>query len=92
MDGSANRVGEPFARHVQQIDSIDHVGEMQEVGRTLALQKVKAEHFTAFPPASEFSYDSASMRFLMVGPCGIVCELDESRFQEFRLARYWLGG
>jgi hypothetical protein len=39
-------------RHVQQIDSIDHVGEMQEVGRTLALQKVKAEHFTAFPPAS----------------------------------------
>ncbi|HEU0209448.1 MAG TPA: patatin-like phospholipase family protein [Candidatus Udaeobacter sp.] len=39
-------------RHVQQIDSIDHVGEMQEVGRMLALQKVRAEHFTAFPPAS----------------------------------------
>ena len=38
--------------HVQQIDSVDHVGEMQEVGRTLALQKVKAEHFTAFPVAS----------------------------------------
>jgi hypothetical protein len=39
-------------RNVQQIDSVDHVSEMQEVGRTLALQKVKAEHFTAFPPAS----------------------------------------
>ena len=39
-------------RHVQQIDSVDHVSEMQEVGRTLALQKVKTEHFTAFPPAS----------------------------------------
>ena len=39
-------------RHVQQIDSVDHVGEMQEVGRTLALQKVKTEHFTAFPPPS----------------------------------------
>ena len=40
------------AQHVQQIDSVDHVSEMQEVGRTLALQKVKDEHFTAFPPAS----------------------------------------
>ena len=40
------------AQHVQQIDSVDHVSEMQEVGRTLALQKVKTEHFTAFPPAS----------------------------------------
>lgn len=39
-------------RHVQQIDSVDHIGEMQEVGRTLAQQKVKSEHFAAFPPAS----------------------------------------
>jgi len=23
-------------RHVQQIDSVDHIGEMQEVGQTLA--------------------------------------------------------
>jgi hypothetical protein len=35
-------------RHVQQIDSVDHIGEMQEVGRTLAQQKVKSEHFAAF--------------------------------------------
>jgi uncharacterized protein len=35
--------------HVQQIDSVDHIGEMQEVGQTLAQQKVKAEHFAAFP-------------------------------------------
>lgn len=39
-------------RYVQQIDSVDHIGEMQEVGRTLAQQKVKSEHFAAFPPAS----------------------------------------
>jgi hypothetical protein len=38
-------------RHVQQIDSVDHIGEMQEVGRTLAQQKVKTEHFAAFPVA-----------------------------------------
>src|SRR5204862_4265555 len=36
-------------RHVQQIDSVDHVGEMQKVGQMLAQQKVKAEHFAAFP-------------------------------------------
>jgi patatin-like phospholipase len=35
--------------HVQQIDSVDHVGEMQKVGQMLAQQKVKAEHFAAFP-------------------------------------------
>lgn len=40
------------SRYVQQIDSVDHIGEMQEVGRTLAQQKVKSEHFAAFPPAS----------------------------------------
>jgi len=38
--------------HVQQIDSVDHIGEMQEVGQALAQQKVKAEHFAAFPAAS----------------------------------------
>jgi hypothetical protein len=31
---------------------VDHVSEMQEVAQTLALQKVKAEHFTAVPAAS----------------------------------------
>jgi patatin-like phospholipase/acyl hydrolase len=40
------------ARHVQEIDSVDHLAEMQEVGQTLALRKIKAEHFTAFLPAS----------------------------------------
>ena len=38
--------------HVQQIDSVDHIGEMQEVGQALAQQKVKAEHLAAFPEAS----------------------------------------
>jgi hypothetical protein len=37
--------------HVQQIDSVDHIGEMQEVGQALAQQKVKAEHLAAFPAA-----------------------------------------
>ena len=40
------------AGHVQQIDSVEHIGEMQEVGQALAQQKVKAEHFSAFPAAS----------------------------------------
>jgi hypothetical protein len=39
------------AAHVQQIDSVDHIGKMQKVGQALAQQKVKAEHFAAFPPA-----------------------------------------
>ena len=38
--------------HVQQMDSVDHIGEMREVGQTLAEQKVKAAHFAGFPPAS----------------------------------------
>jgi len=38
--------------HVQQMDSVDHIGEMQEVGRTVAEQKVKAAHFAGFPMAS----------------------------------------
>jgi hypothetical protein len=38
--------------HVQQMDSVDHIGEMQEVGQTLAQQKVKAEHFAGFPAMS----------------------------------------
>jgi uncharacterized protein len=37
--------------HVQQMDSVDHIGELQQVGRTLAEQKVKAEHFVGFPTA-----------------------------------------
>lgn len=33
--------------HVQQMDSVDHIAEMQEVGRAVA-QKVKQEHFGGF--------------------------------------------
>jgi len=35
--------------HVQQKDSVDHIDEMQELGQTLAQQKVKAKHFSGFP-------------------------------------------
>jgi patatin-like phospholipase len=38
--------------HVQRMDSVDHVGELQELGRALAQQKVKAEHFATFPAVS----------------------------------------
>ena len=38
--------------HVQQMDSVDHIGEMQEVGHALAEQKVKGQHFAGFPAAS----------------------------------------
>jgi patatin-like phospholipase/acyl hydrolase len=31
--------------HVQQMDSVDHISEMQEVGRAVAQQKVNATHF-----------------------------------------------
>jgi patatin-like phospholipase/acyl hydrolase len=33
--------------HVQQMDSVDHLAEMQEVGRAVA-RKVEAEHFAGF--------------------------------------------
>ena len=35
--------------HVQQMDSVEHVGEMQEVGRAVAARKVQAAHFAGFP-------------------------------------------
>ncbi len=35
--------------HVRQLDSIAHVGELQEVGRAVGAKQVKAEHFTGFP-------------------------------------------
>ena len=38
--------------HVQRMDSVDHIHEMQEVGRAVAEQKVKAAHFAGFPAAS----------------------------------------
>jgi hypothetical protein len=45
-------VGHLNPEHVQQMDSVDYIGEMQELGQALAQQKVKAEHFAGFPPAS----------------------------------------
>jgi len=49
-----NALGLPDTKpaDVQQMDSVDHIGEMQEVGRALAQQKVKSEHFAGFPVAS----------------------------------------
>lgn len=35
--------------HVQQMDSVEHVGEMQEVGKAVATTQVKAAHFAGFP-------------------------------------------
>ncbi|MES2924477.1 MAG: patatin-like phospholipase family protein [Verrucomicrobiota bacterium] len=35
--------------HVQQMDSVDHVGEMQKVGKAVAAKKVQAAHFASFP-------------------------------------------
>ena len=35
---------------VQQMDSVAHIAEMQEVGRAVAAQKVSAAHFAGFPP------------------------------------------
>ena len=34
--------------HVQKMDSVDYIGEMQEVGRAVAEQKVKAEYVAGF--------------------------------------------
>jgi hypothetical protein len=31
------------------MDSIEHVKEMQAVGKAVAVKKVKAEHFAKFP-------------------------------------------
>jgi uncharacterized protein len=45
-------VGHLDPEHVQQMDSVDHIGEMQELGQALAQQKVKAEHFAGFSAAS----------------------------------------
>ncbi|MDQ3413674.1 MAG: patatin, partial [Verrucomicrobiota bacterium] len=35
---------------VQQMDSVEHIAEMQEVGRAVA-KTVKRTHFAGFPPA-----------------------------------------
>jgi len=37
-------------RHVQQMDSIDHIGELQRVGQAVAERKVAAQHFQGFLP------------------------------------------
>jgi uncharacterized protein len=35
-------------KNVQQLDSVEHVGALQRVGRAVAEQKVKTEHFAGF--------------------------------------------
>ena len=35
--------------HVQQMDSVEYIGEMQQVGKAVAKQKVSAVHFAGFP-------------------------------------------
>ena len=52
--------------HVQQMDSVGHIGEMQEAGQRLARQKVKAERFSGFPAASWFSYFGKAQRRLAI--------------------------
>jgi patatin-like phospholipase/acyl hydrolase len=37
------------AGHVQRMDSVEHIDEVQEVGRTVAAKKVIASHFAGFP-------------------------------------------
>lgn len=41
-------VGDIDEKHVQELDSIAHVDEIQRVGRAVAKQHVRAEHFAGF--------------------------------------------
>ena len=41
-------VGHLNPAHVQQMDSVAHIHEMREVGRAVAQQKVRTEHFAGF--------------------------------------------
>lgn len=45
---SALGVGHIEPAHVQQMDSVDHIAELQEVGRAVAQRNVKKEHFAGF--------------------------------------------
>ncbi len=54
--------------HVQQMDSVVHIGEMQELGGAVAKQKVKAEHVAGFRsraslPASKAASVSTAAAF-----------------------------
>ena len=44
----ALRVKDIKPENVHQLDSVEHVGELQRVGKAVAEQKVKAEHFAGF--------------------------------------------
>jgi patatin-like phospholipase/acyl hydrolase len=35
--------------YVQQMDSVEHISDMQQVGQAIAAQKVQAQHFANFP-------------------------------------------
>ena len=38
--------------HVQALDSVDHIAEMQQVGQAVAEHEVREEHFAKFAPAA----------------------------------------
>jgi patatin-like phospholipase/acyl hydrolase len=38
--------------NVQALDSVDHIGELSQVGQAVAAQQIKAEHFAKFLPQS----------------------------------------
>ena len=56
-------------RNVQKLDSVDHIAELQEVGRAIA-QQVNIDHFTGFlqwPAAAENTTDDlASFRIRLM--------------------------
>ena len=35
-------------KDVQQLDSVEHIGELQRVGQAVAMRKVKSEYFKGF--------------------------------------------
>jgi hypothetical protein len=37
-------------KHVQQMDSVDHIAELKRVGTAVGAQRVKPEHFAGFVP------------------------------------------
>lgn len=41
-------VGQITPKDVQQLDSVDHVKELQQVGKAVGEKKVKPEHFSGF--------------------------------------------
>jgi patatin-like phospholipase/acyl hydrolase len=47
---AALRVPHIVPENVQQLDSVDHIDELREVGRAVATERVRREHFASFLP------------------------------------------